>query len=720
MGLGTKVLVAHGSTRALKQAVQELQLAGCDVIATPDGGDAFARFFEDAPAAVICSANLPSLSGINFARMVRSQSPETQVVILAKESIYDVPNGAFVLGEPLHIDELRRILPGLFPHRPGDPGAGDLETPVFVQAVLRRFARDSDMLKAFDDDGIRDLADIAQHMGFDDGERIIAQGEPGDSFYLVVEGQVRVTLAERDDAQVARIGPGGFFGEMAMLSDQPRSASVWSVGRSTLLYFAKEDVSPLLDRYPRVREVLSGVALKRTEDNLWSVLFEESEVDQTLADLESSLTQPPSDPDAVEPMSQAPTTARVVERGETLPQNDYSPLPSTPFDEPGRPTTPVGAGGADFAHESTTEMSLEELAAYGATESPPAHLDEAARRRRHEDVTASFAALSDDTDHDAFHEEELKRRQRLHDSPTLEVAAYRPEDAPKRPEDISQEAVALPRPSRRTGGPLPFLGGAAVGFAIGVASAVALMPVWQAEDNEERAQRDVPADPAGDRRPGAATAPDAAAMRDEDGDETSDEDGTVASGAGPDEASATDDGTPEASPEPPGSETGADTETDAGRAEDGADGEDGDPEPDGVEASIPVFSTEERELTAAQDEERKVYRKRMFSAISRKAWPLAVRLGTKLRDDYRLDWEAELKLAEALRLSGQGVEAIAVYRHFIQEYPTNLYADNARYWLGELYLERGDSERAKRLFARVASGSDEVADNAKKRLAELD
>ncbi len=711
VGLGTKVLVAHGSTRALKTAVQELQLAGCDVIATPDGGDAFARFFEDAPAAVICSANLPSLSGINFARMVRSQSPETQVVILAKESIYDVPNGAFVLGEPLHIDELRRILPGLFPHAAGDAVSGDLKTPVFVQAVLRRFARDSDMLKAFDDDGIRDLSDIAQHMSFEDGDRIIAQGEPGDSFYLVVEGQVRVTLAERDDAQVARIGPGGFFGEMAMLSDQPRSASIWSVGRSTLLYFAKEDVSPLLERYPRVREVLSGVALKRTEDNLWSVLFEESEVDQTLADLESSLTQPTTDPDEVEPLAQAPTTARIVERGEELPQNDYSAAtaPATPFEDPGLPSTGIGAisqGG--FTHEPTTEMRMEELAAYGA-ESEPAG-GEIERRRRHEDVTASFPALSEDTDHEVFHEEELKRRQRLHDSPTLEVAAYRPENDATKSEDISQEARALPRPAKRTKQTLPFLGGAAVGFALGLGAALLWLRTGEERERPVAEARDGGALAAGDD----AHVPDPIPGADPTADRI-DPAGADVAGEGADADPATETA-PQAGEEPPEETPEPSDELD--ELDDGV--ETGEDAAALAAGPIPSFSVEERELSATQDEERKVYRKRLFSAVKRKAWPLAIRLGTKLRDEYRLDWEAELQLGESYRMAGENGEALAVYRHFVSTYPTNLYADGARFWLGELYLERGDDERAKRLFNRVATGdSKDFAESAKKRLAEL-
>lgn len=418
----SSVLVAHGNTRALKQAVLELQLAGFDVVATPDGGDAFARFFEDQPQLVVCSAALPSLSGINFSRMVRAQSPETQVVILSTHSIYDVPSGAIVLGEPLSVADLRRVLPQFFSNEPEEATEPAIHTPVFVQAVLRRFERNSDMLRALDDAGLQSLADLAEHRSFGDGEQIIRQGERGDGFFLVVEGQVRVTLAERDDAQVARIGPGGFFGEMSLLHDQPRSASVWSSGPSTLLYFDKSRVLPLLERYPRVREVLSGVALQRTEDNLWSVLFDESEVDETLAELERGLQH--CDVDPPEP-AQARTTARRVERGEPLPDNDHTVEIKR---------IPVGPASASFDNEVTTPIGSEELARA---------LEDS---REREDPTVKLAAISNP-------------------SPKRTWSSSDTEEPRSRPSVRSRRSVVA------------FLMGTVSGFVIGVAS------VWYLDDH---------------------------------------------------------------------------------------------------------------------------------------------------------------------------------------------------------------------------------------------
>ena len=110
--MSIKVLIAHGNTQRLKNAVSELHAAGFEVSAIPDGGDAFARFFEERPDIVICSAQLPSLAGANIARMVHSQSPETAVVLLIDgEHPETPPEGVAVLPDPLTLPSLREALP---------------------------------------------------------------------------------------------------------------------------------------------------------------------------------------------------------------------------------------------------------------------------------------------------------------------------------------------------------------------------------------------------------------------------------------------------------------------------------------------------------------------------------------------------------------------------------------------------------------------------------
>ncbi|CAD7082153.1 unnamed protein product [Hermetia illucens] len=78
------------------------------------------------------------------------------------------------------------------------------------------------------------VADALEPVGFEDGETIVKQGEPGDDFYIIVEGCAVVLQkrAEQGDepVEVGRLGPSDYFGEIALLLDRPRAATVVARG----------------------------------------------------------------------------------------------------------------------------------------------------------------------------------------------------------------------------------------------------------------------------------------------------------------------------------------------------------------------------------------------------------------------------------------------------------------------------------------------------------
>jgi small-conductance mechanosensitive channel/CRP-like cAMP-binding protein len=80
----------------------------------------------------------------------------------------------------------------------------------------------------------RDMAVISAIHVYGDGETIVRQGDPGQSMFIVCSGAAAVVL-EPDRQQVARIGPGGYFGEMSLLTGDPRSASVVASGDTSVL-----------------------------------------------------------------------------------------------------------------------------------------------------------------------------------------------------------------------------------------------------------------------------------------------------------------------------------------------------------------------------------------------------------------------------------------------------------------------------------------------------
>lgn len=78
------------------------------------------------------------------------------------------------------------------------------------------------------------------------GERIIRQGEPGDRFYVLRSGRVEV---ERDGQILAELGPGEAFGEIALLLDVPRTATVTALQPTTLLALEAGDFRDVLAAY---------------------------------------------------------------------------------------------------------------------------------------------------------------------------------------------------------------------------------------------------------------------------------------------------------------------------------------------------------------------------------------------------------------------------------------------------------------------------------------
>ena len=93
------------------------------------------------------------------------------------------------------------------------------------------------------------IADRAVEVEFDAGRVIARQGEIGTGFYLIVAGRTHVT---RDGELIAVLGPGDFFGELSLLDQGPRLATVSAESDTTCLAIASWEFERLLEDQPRV------------------------------------------------------------------------------------------------------------------------------------------------------------------------------------------------------------------------------------------------------------------------------------------------------------------------------------------------------------------------------------------------------------------------------------------------------------------------------------
>jgi CRP/FNR family cyclic AMP-dependent transcriptional regulator len=97
-------------------------------------------------------------------------------------------------------------------------------------------------------------------------DRVLAeQGEIGHEFFIVLDGRLMVLDGK---TPIATLGPGDFFGEIALLDGRPRTATVRAEGITRLLVVAHREFHALMDEFPSVRTaVLEAVAerLRRAE-----------------------------------------------------------------------------------------------------------------------------------------------------------------------------------------------------------------------------------------------------------------------------------------------------------------------------------------------------------------------------------------------------------------------------------------------------------------------
>lgn len=104
-----------------------------------------------------------------------------------------------------------------------------------------------------DDATARDVAGRMCRLRLPAGAPLFRQGTPGDAVYFVVEGRLAVVVT-RDDGQPVRlgeVGPGESVGEMALLSGEPRMASVHAMTDSVLLGLSEEGYDTLVARAPQ-------------------------------------------------------------------------------------------------------------------------------------------------------------------------------------------------------------------------------------------------------------------------------------------------------------------------------------------------------------------------------------------------------------------------------------------------------------------------------------
>ena len=96
---------------------------------------------------------------------------------------------------------------------------------------------------------LKHVAALSEEQRFDEGATLAEEGKPGDTFYVLLEGEARV---ERGGRKIARLLPGDFFGEIALIDGGPRTASVVAETPIETLTIHRKRFQKMLEEDPSI------------------------------------------------------------------------------------------------------------------------------------------------------------------------------------------------------------------------------------------------------------------------------------------------------------------------------------------------------------------------------------------------------------------------------------------------------------------------------------
>ena len=136
-------------------------------------------------------------------------------------------------------------------------------------AILKQLSK-VELVRSLPPEDMEDVLLCVHPVVLPAGTVIFRQGEQGDALYFVDEGEVDICVPNQGSGQkrVALLGPGQSFGEMALLTGEPRTASAVALSDVELLKIDKEHFDELIDKSPNLRRSVESLNAKRLEHNV--------------------------------------------------------------------------------------------------------------------------------------------------------------------------------------------------------------------------------------------------------------------------------------------------------------------------------------------------------------------------------------------------------------------------------------------------------------------
>jgi len=152
------------------------------------------------------------------------------------------------------------------------PGIQSTVEDFYRQRVLARMLAITPVFEGVPSDARLLLANHFQLRIFEKGDIVVREGEAGDTFYLIRSGSVDVSTSGmgKDEDQIAlgKIGEGDFFGEVALLTDKPRTATVVACENAELMELSRADFNEITNKFPSVRKIVEAYQKQRVQNTI--------------------------------------------------------------------------------------------------------------------------------------------------------------------------------------------------------------------------------------------------------------------------------------------------------------------------------------------------------------------------------------------------------------------------------------------------------------------
>jgi CRP/FNR family transcriptional regulator, cyclic AMP receptor protein len=135
-------------------------------------------------------------------------------------------------------------------------------------SVSTAMLRSVPLFASFSEEPLRMLTTVVTRRSVTRGTIIMAAGDPTDSLYIILSGRLKVMMSDADGKEVILtiLGPGEFFGEMGLIDDAPRSASVIAIEPCELLTIARRDFKKCLaENFEMSMAVMRGLVRRLRE-----------------------------------------------------------------------------------------------------------------------------------------------------------------------------------------------------------------------------------------------------------------------------------------------------------------------------------------------------------------------------------------------------------------------------------------------------------------------